>query len=57
MQNAYTELKTGSKNVVLVVRNSTAYPQTLKKKALVVQMVAATTVPELLAMTNLPEGM
>ena len=32
MQNAYTELRTGSKNAVVVVRNSTAYPQTLKKK-------------------------
>ena len=32
MQNAYTELRTGSKNAIVVVRNSTAYPQTLKKK-------------------------
>ena len=32
MQNAYMELKTGSKNTVVVVRNSTAYPQSLKKK-------------------------
>ena len=56
MQNAYTELRTGSRNTVVVVRNSTAYPQTLKKKILVVQGVAATVVPELPAMTNLPEG-
>ena len=32
MQNAYTELKTGSKNAAVVVRNSTAYPQAIKKK-------------------------
>ena len=32
VQNTYRELKTGSKNAVVVVRNSTAYPQTLKKK-------------------------
>ena len=31
-QNAYMELRTGSKNAVVVVRNSMAYPQTLKKK-------------------------
>ena len=29
IQNAYTELRRGSKNVIIVVRNSTAYPQTL----------------------------
>ena len=29
IQNAYTELRKGSKNAVMVVRNSTAYPQTL----------------------------
>ena len=32
MQNAYTKLRRGSKNAVMVVRNSMAYPQTLKKK-------------------------
>ena len=41
---------------VLVVRNSTAYPQTLKKKTPVAQAVAATMVPESPVMTNLPEG-
>ena len=35
MQNVYTELKTSSKNAVVVVRNITAYPHTLKKKMLV----------------------
>ena len=29
IQNAYTKLRRGSKNAVMVVRNSTAYPQTL----------------------------
>ena len=32
VQNIYTELRKGSKNVIVVVRNSTAYPQTLRKK-------------------------
>ena len=31
IQNAYTELRKGSKNTVMVVRNSTAYSQTVKK--------------------------
>ena len=57
MQNAYMELKTGSKNAVVVVRNSTAYPQMIKKKTPVAWVVAATIVPELLVMINLPEGM
>ena len=55
VQNAYVELKTGSKNTVIVVRNSTAYPQTLKKKTQVAHVVAATMVPELPVMINLPE--
>ena len=57
MQNAYTELKTGSKNAVVVVRNSTAYPQTLQKKTAVAQAVAATMVPELPVMINLPHSL
>ena len=32
MQNTYMELTTGSKNAIVVVRNSTAYHQTLRKK-------------------------
>ena len=32
MQDVYTELRKGSKNTVMVVRKSMAYPQTLKKK-------------------------
>ena len=39
----------GSKNVAVVVRNSTAYPQTLKKKIPVARVVAANQVPELQA--------
>ena len=46
--NAYTELQKGSKNVVMVVRNSMAYPQTPQKKALVARAVAMTVVPETL---------
>ena len=56
VQNAYTELRKGSKNAVVVVRNSMAYPQTLKKKTPVATAVAATAVPELPAETRLPEG-
>ena len=56
MQNAYTELRKGSKTAVMVVRNSTAYPQTLQKKTPVARTVAATAVPELPVETRLPEG-
>ena len=45
VQNAYTELRKGSKNVVMVVGNSMAYPQTLKKKTPVVRAVEVTWVP------------
>ena len=56
VQNAYTELQKGSKNVVMVVRNSTTYPQTLWKKALVARAVAVTAVPEELPETGVQEG-
>ena len=46
IQNAYTKLRQGSKNSVMVVRNITAYPQTLLKKTLVAWAVATTVVPE-----------
>ena len=42
IQNAYTELHSGSKNVTVAVRNGTAYPQTLRKKSPVVRAVVAT---------------
>ena len=56
IQYAYMELKTGSKNTVVVVRNSTAYPYTLKKKTPIAEVVAATAVPEPPVTINLPEG-
>ena len=55
MQNVYTKLRKGSKNAVMVMRYSAAYPQTLKKKTPVARAVATTTVLELLAETRLPE--
>ena len=42
VQNAHTELRKGSKHVVIVVRNSTAYPQTLRKKTPVGRAVKVT---------------
>ena len=56
IQNAYTELQKGSKYIVIVVRNSTAYPQMLQKKALVVRAVAATMVPETPPEIRVQEG-
>ena len=49
VQNAYTKLRKGSKNIIMVVRNSMAYPQTLRKKTPVVRAVEVTQVPEPLA--------
>ena len=46
IQNAYTEMCNGSKNVAIVVRNSMGYTQTLKKKIPVARAVVATWVPE-----------
>ena len=47
IQNAYTEMCNDSKNVAVIVRKSTVYPQTLKKKVPVARVVAANWVPEL----------
>ena len=47
VQNAYTELQKGSKNIVVVVRNSTAYPQMLQRKTPVARAVAVTAVLEM----------
>ena len=55
VQNAYTELRKGSKNVVMVVRNSMAYPQMLRKKIPVARAVAVTQVTEHPAQTGLTE--
>ena len=46
VQNAYTELHSGSKKVTAVVRNSMAYPQTLRKKTPVARAVVAMQVSE-----------
>ena len=48
IQNVYTELQKGSNNVVVVVRNSMAYPKMLQKKAPMARAVAVTVVPETL---------
>ena len=40
VQNTYTEMHNGSKNVTITVRYSMAYPQTWKKKILVAREVA-----------------
>ena len=56
VQTAYTKLRKGSKNAVMVVRNSTAYPQTLQKKALVAREVATIAVPEPPSETTVWQG-
>ena len=55
VQNAYTKLRKGSENAVVMVRNSMAYPQTLIKKTPVAKTVATTAVRELPVDTRLPE--
>ena len=47
IQSTYTKMHSGSKNVAMVVGNSMAYPQTLKKKIPVARVVAANWVPAL----------
>ena len=56
VQNAYTELWKGSKDVVVVVRNSMAYPQMLQKKAPVARAVAETAMPETPSEIRVLEG-
>ena len=46
MQNMYTELRKGSRKVVVVVQNNTAYPQTLWKKTPVARAVAVQPLPK-----------
>ena len=46
VQNMYTKLRQGSKKAVMVVRNNTAYSQTLQKKTPVARAVAALPVPK-----------
>ena len=55
MQNGYTEMQNSSKNVTVVVTNSTAYLQTLRKKTPVVRSVVATWLPEPLMQTGMIE--
>ena len=57
VQNAYTDLCNGSKNVAMVVRNSIAYPQTLRKKTPVARAVAVTWVPEPPTQTDIMEAL
>ena len=57
VQNTYTELCSGSKNVTVVVRNSTAYPQTLRRKTPVVRAAMVTQVPEPPVQTGLTEAL
>ena len=52
VQNMYTKLRKGSKKAVVVVRNNTAYLQTLQKKTLVARMVAALPCPNPLKGSN-----
>ena len=56
IQNTYTELWQGSKKAVVLVRNSTAYLQTLQKKALVARACLATPLPESPVGAQLQEG-
>ena len=57
VQNAYTKLRKGSKNIVMVVRNTAAYPQTLRKKIPIVRAVAVTWVSEPPAQTSMTEAL
>ena len=47
VQNAYMELHSGNKIVAVVVRYSTAYPQTLRKKSPLARAVVVTQIPKL----------
>ena len=54
MQNMYTELQKGSKKVVVVVQNHTAYPQTLRKKTPVVRAIPVQSLPKTPKPRSLP---
>ena len=56
VQNMCRELSQGSKKVVMVVRNSMAYLQTLQKKIPVARAVAELPVPEPPMEAQLQEG-
>ena len=57
VQNMYTELRQGTKKAVVVVRNNTAYSQTLWKKTPVARAVAASPVPKPLRKSNCLRGL
>ena len=54
VQNTYTELRKGSKKVVVVVRNHTTYPQTLQKKTPVVRAIPMQLLPKTPEPESLP---
>ena len=59
VQNVYTELHSGSKNVTVVVRNKTADPQTLRKRTAVARAVVTIQLLEptmWAAPTDVPNG-
>ena len=56
VQNMYTKLRQGSKNAVVVVRNSMAYPQTIHKKTPVARAVVANPVLGPLMESQFQEG-
>ena len=56
VQNTYKELRQGGKKAVMVVRTSTAYPQTLQKKTLVARAVTVLPQPKLPKEGQLQEG-
>ena len=57
IQNAYTKICNGSKCVTIMVRNGTAYPQTLRKKIPVARVVAANYVPEVQMQPGMMEAL
>ena len=56
VQNSYTELRKDSKKAVVVIQNNTAYLQTLRKKAPVARVGAASPVPKSPKYEGLWEG-
>ena len=54
VQNMYTELRKGSKKVVVVVWNHTAYPQTLQKKTPVARVIPIQLLPKTPKLGSLP---
>ena len=57
VQNTYTEFRQGSRKAVAMVRNNTAYPQTLWKKTPVARVVAALPCPNPLRKSNCWRGL